>query len=72
MSESKTSDGGECKTQEVKLDAKGEVVPQLTGEQLIEKVQEYFYGSEKLAHMFENFIKDGEWCVYISVDVVRR
>ena len=58
MSESKTGD----KEEEGKVgggDAKGETAPvPLTDDELITKVQEFFYGSQKLANMFENFIKD--------------
>ena len=45
-------------------DDKGDVpVPKLSGSALIEKVQEYFYGDEDLAKLFESFVEEKSSCV---------
>jgi|LauGreSuBDMM15SN_2_FD.fasta_scaffold423056_2 hypothetical protein len=45
-------------------DDKGDVpVPKLSGSALIEKVQEYFYGDEDLAKLFESFVAGKSSCV---------
>jgi hypothetical protein len=45
-------------------DDKGDVpVPKLSGSALIEKVQEYFYGDEDLAKLFESFVAEKSSCV---------
>ena len=64
MSESKFNES-ESKTQDAKgtsssADAKSLPPQELSDSEIIDKVQEYFYGNEKLANLFENFVKDGE------------
>jgi len=45
-------------------DDKGDVPePNLSGSALIEKVQEYFYGDEDLAKLFESFVAEKSLCV---------
>jgi len=45
-------------------DDKGDVPePKLSGSALIEKVQEYFYGDEDLAKLFESFVAEKSSCV---------
>ena len=58
------AEGKEVSERAESKDDKGDVpVPKLSGSALIEKVQEYFYGDEDLAKLFESFVAEKSSCV---------